>query len=173
MTRLRSLSGPEMTRFLKFSVVGAVGAIVDFGTFNILRTRFGAPAVLASVLSFTAAVTSNFIWNRYWTYPDSRSKPLRRQALQFGLVSLIGLAIRTPAFALLIGPCTRLAASLLEILPAVGLDAATLGSNLALAVAVIIVLFWNFFVNRYWTYADVDAGQLPVTSDRLPVASDK
>ena len=91
------------------------------------------------------------------------------------MVSLLGLAIRTPVFAFLIGPCTRLAANLLEILPAsaAGLDAATLGSNLALAVAVIIVLFWNFFVNRYWTYADVDAGQLPVTSDRLPVASDK
>jgi len=106
-------------------------------------------------------VTSNFIWNRYWTYPDSRSKPLRRQALQFTLVSLIGLAIRTPVFALLLGPYTRMAAALLQVLPAsaAALDATTLGSNLALAAAVIIVLFWNFFVNRYWTYADVDAAR--------------
>jgi putative flippase GtrA len=28
--------------------------------------------------------------------------------------------------------------------------------NLTLAVAVLIVMFWNFFVNRYWTYSDVE-----------------
>jgi putative flippase GtrA len=108
-------------------------------------------------LSFTAAVTSNFIWNRYWTYPDSRSKPIRRQATQFAAVSVIGLLIRTPVFALLLGPCTRLAQSLLRLLPnaPAGLTAATIGSNLALAAAVILVLFWNFFANRYWTYSDV------------------
>ncbi|HKY83795.1 MAG TPA: GtrA family protein [Anaerolineales bacterium] len=159
MMRLRSLSGPELTRFLKFSVVGTVGAVVDFGTFNLLHTRLAVPAVPASVLSFTAAVVSNFIWNRYWTYPDSRSKPIRRQAAQFTMVSLIGLAIRTPLFAFLLGPCTRLAAGLLD-LPALSgsaLQASTLGGNLALAAAVVVVLFWNFFANRYWTYADVDA----------------
>jgi len=168
MKRRPALTGPELTRFLKFSVVGAVGAIVDFGTFNLLHTRFGAAAVPASVLSFTAAVTSNFIWNRYWTYPDSRSKPLRRQALQFVLVSLIGLAVRTPVFALLLGPGTRLAAGLREILPAsaAGLDPAILGGNLALAAAVVIVLFWNFFANRYWTYADVDRVHRSATDER-------
>jgi putative flippase GtrA len=34
--------------------------------------------------------------------------------------------------------------------------ASTLGNNIALATAVVIVMFWNFFVNRYWTYRDVD-----------------
>jgi putative flippase GtrA len=31
-----------------------------------------------------------------------------------------------------------------------------LAKNLTLAVAVGIVMLWNFFVNRYWTYNDVD-----------------
>lgn len=148
----------ELGRFLKFSVVGAIGAVIDFGLFNLLAVRGGVPPVPASVISFLAAVTSNFIWNRYWTYPDSRSKPLRRQATQFTLVSVGGLLIRTPALALLLGPCTALAAWLLGIFPAAAevTSAETLGANLALATAVILVLFWNFFVNRYWTYADVD-----------------
>jgi hypothetical protein len=30
-----------------------------------------------------------------------------------------------------------------------------LGENVTLVIAVVIVLFWNFFVNRYWTYSDV------------------
>lgn len=158
MTRRRLLTRSELNRFKKFSVVGAVGAIVDFGTFNLLHSGLGWAAVPASMGSFVAAVTSNFIWNRYWTYPDSRSKPVRRQAGQFAVVSVIGLAIRTPVFALLIGPCTTLAAVLLESrLGALrNVSAATLGGNMALAAAVIIVLFWNFLANRLWTYADID-----------------
>ena len=152
------LSRSELTRFLKFGVVGTFGAVVDFGTFNVLHGSLSWPAVPASVCSFLAAVTSNFIWNRYWTYPDSRTKSVRRQAGQFALVSVVGLAIRTPLFALLIGPGTSLASFLLQtrLGSITNVTAAALGSNLALAAAVIVVLFWNFLANRLWTYADID-----------------
>ncbi|MFN2273694.1 MAG: GtrA family protein [Anaerolineales bacterium] len=150
----------ELQRFLKFSVVGVIGAVVDFGTFNILANWIGINSLLASVFSFSAAVTSNFIWNRFWTYPDSRSKPMSQQILQFAIVSAIGLAIRTPIFALSETPLIELTENLL---PQVGLlripliaayDATVIGRNLALALAIVIVLFWNFGINRIWTYSD-------------------
>ena len=31
-----------------------------------------------------------------------------------------------------------------------------IGLNLTKAIAAIIVMMWNFFINRYWTYNDVD-----------------
>ena len=31
-----------------------------------------------------------------------------------------------------------------------------LGSNIAQAISIGIVLFWNYFANRYWTYNDID-----------------
>ncbi|NJN55660.1 MAG: hypothetical protein HC804_13460 [Anaerolineae bacterium] len=31
-----------------------------------------------------------------------------------------------------------------------------IGDNMALALSVLIILFWNFLINRYWTYSDVD-----------------
>lgn len=148
---------------MKFSVVGVIGAVVDFGTFNILNSFLGLRSLFASILSFIAAVTSNFIWNRFWTYPDSRSKPVRQQALQFVLVNTIGLFIRTPIFALSETPMIRLAERLVQLLPPsiyaqntsqIQLDHVVIGRNLALAVAVIVVLFWNFGVNRIWTYSD-------------------
>ena len=152
------LSRSELTRFLKFSVVGTFGAVVDFGAFNVLHGSLGWPAIPASVFSFLAAVTSNFIWNRLWTYPDSRTRSVRRQAGQFALVSVVGLAIRTPLFAVLIGPATSLAVILVQTRfgSIAGVTAAALGSNLALAAAVSVVLFWNFLANRLWTYADID-----------------
>lgn len=145
----------ERTRFFRFAVVGIIGAVVDFGTFNLLTTFAGLTAVWASVISFIAAIVSNFTWNRYWTYPDSRSKPLGRQLFQFSLVSLLGLLIRTPIIALLEPLLNRIFTGL-DFLPTGFITAEFLANNLALAVAVIVVMFWNFFINRYWTYSDVD-----------------
>lgn len=141
----------ELTRFYKFSVVGAIGAVVDFGTFNILRGAVGLPAAIAQAFSFLVAVTSNFIWNRYWTYPDSRSKPLGRQASQFFVVSVVGLAIRTVVFILVQPAMIALSEALLPSQA----DAIAVGENLALVIAVVVVLFWNFGINRVWTYSDV------------------
>jgi len=145
----------ERTRFLKFIVVGAIGAVVDFGVFNLLSTILHVNPNLAQMVSFCMAVSSNFLWNRFWTYPDSRSKSLRRQGAQFTLVNLIGLLIRTPIFAAL----EPFLGSEFQVLgaPQYGLNPNFLGHNLALAVAVIVVMLWNFFINRYWTYNDVDS----------------
>jgi putative flippase GtrA len=150
------LSNPrERTRFLRFAFVGIVGAVVDFGTFNLLEALFHVPAVWASVCSFIAAIISNFTWNRYWTYPDSRSKPIHQQITQFTIVSVVGLAIRTPLFALLETPLRQMFAS--YQLPTIAfMDADFLGHNFALAIAVVVVMFWNFFINRFWTYSDID-----------------
>jgi len=145
----------EKERFLKFALVGTFGAAVDFGTFHLLVSVLAVNAVLSSVLSFTAAITSNFIWNRFWTYPDSRSKPLHHQLVTFFLVNIVGLGIRTPIFAGLEGPLRRFFEGF-EILPVWIVTADRLGYTFAPGVALVVVMFWNFFVNRYWTYDDVD-----------------
>ncbi|HEY6073561.1 MAG TPA: GtrA family protein [Anaerolineales bacterium] len=143
----------ERTRFMRFAAVGAMGAVVDFGIFNLLAWGFHLPEVPSSIFSFIAAVTSNFLWNRYWTYPDSRSKNLGHQVSQFFFVNLIGLLIRTPIFALLENPLGRMFATL----PAFNaFRPEKLGHNAALAVAVGVVMLWNYFINRHWTYNDVE-----------------
>ncbi len=145
----------EFTRFWKFSVVGTIGAVVDFGTFNLLRGGLDVPATVAQALSFSLAVFSNFMWNRYWTYPDSRTKPMLSQAGQFLLVNLIGLAIRTPVFVLAEPGMIQLSERAFDQ-SSLPIGAVAIGSNLALVIAVVVVLFWNFGVNRIWTYSDVE-----------------
>ena len=70
--------------------------MVDFGVSNLLIKLFNTRLVIAGTISFIAAIISNFIWNRYWTYPDSRSKPIARQLVQFAVISVMGLGIRIP-----------------------------------------------------------------------------
>jgi len=143
----------ERSRFLRFALVGAIGAVVDFGIFNLLISSLPIKAVYASAVSFVAAVISNFLWNRYWTYPDSRSKPISQQLVQFAAVSVIGLGIRAILFILLEIPLINFSARYFHVLP---LEASTIGHNITLAIAILIVMAWNFLVNRYWTYSDVD-----------------
>jgi len=143
----------ERTRFLRFLVVGTFGAVVDFGIENILHRLLGVPYVLSGAISFICAILSNFFWNRFWTYPDSRSKPIIGQLLQFSLVNVTGLVIRIPILRFLEPEITELFYHLPEQYLFLPPDA--LGENVTLAIAVGIVLFWNFFVNRYWTYSDV------------------
>lgn len=145
----------ERTRFLRFAVVGVIGAVIDFGTMNILVNFLHFALVTAGTISFIAAILSNFMWNRYWTYPDSRTKPLFRQLLQFAFVNTLGLAIRVPILAYLEPVLLHFFQNLPFEIPLV--SPGFLADNLTLAIAVLVVMFWNFFVNRYWTYNDVQS----------------
>ncbi|HAF61620.1 MAG TPA: hypothetical protein DCK95_04770 [Anaerolineaceae bacterium] len=140
-------------RFLKFALVGLSGTVVDFAIFNLCINLFHFESIEASVCSFSIAVINNFIWNRNWTYPESKSIPISQQLVKFSIISVIGLIIRTPLFAYLENPIITLAEqSLSSDFP---LSPVTIGHNVSLAIAIIVVLFWNYFANRFWTYKGI------------------
>ncbi|QRN83734.1 GtrA family protein [Chloroflexota bacterium] len=145
----------ERIRFLKFAFVGVTGTVVDFGLMNLLRLVFDMPLIWAQAISFTVAVFNNFLWNRFWTYPDSRSKAAHRQLIQFFLINVVGIAVRTPLITwldkVILGMLDRSAVSL-------PLENFVISQNLALALSVGVIMLWNFFANRYWTYSDVPVG---------------
>jgi len=151
ITQFRQTHPKEFARFIKFAIVGAIGAIIDFTLLNVslyvienglgwnLLPAINGNLLLANTISVSAAVLSNFTWNRLWTFPESRSRKKRRQLPQFALVNFIGLIINN--------------------IIVVGVDALLINHigepwsyNLAKAVAIVIVLFWNFGANRLWTY---------------------
>jgi putative flippase GtrA len=133
--------GKEAKRFIKFAIVGASGTVVDFGLLNFGILVLGLTKALANTISFSAAVVNNFVWNRLWTFPETRSSPFLGQLWKFFLVSLAGYALNQTIF--------------------LGLDHfllyrfGVLGYNLSKAVATLVVLFWNFGANRVWTYREV------------------
>ncbi|MBE0685717.1 MAG: GtrA family protein [Anaerolineaceae bacterium] len=143
----------EQKRFIKFGMVGAFGAVIDFGVFNLLIHFMKFKPIHASIISFICAVFSNFLLNRYWTYPDSRTKRFRQQFFQFTMVSLVGLGIRS----LLFSPIEKFLLSITnQIIPtSFILTPSFIGYNLTLGFLILVVMFWNFFANRFWTYNDV------------------
>jgi putative flippase GtrA len=136
--------------------------VVDFGVFNLLATLLKVHAIPASVVSFSLAVINNFLWNRYWTYPETRQVPIAKQLSQFAIVSVAGLGIRTPLFALIEKPLINLAERTIPNL----LTPTIVGHNVSLAIVILIVLLWNYFINRKWTFrkpADHEEANEPST----------
>lgn len=158
----------ELERFLKFAIVGVSGAVIDFGILIVLQATALPPThvinvVIATVIAFTSAVISNFIWTRYWVYPESRNTPIRKQLAQFTTISVIGGAGRTLWIALMYYQIGHLlmpvALPFIQIFRPGYLPSTTaeekLGTIIAQMIAMVVVMLWNFFANRYWTYRDV------------------
>jgi putative flippase GtrA len=159
----------ELERFLKFSVVGISGAIVDFGMLFLMQATLLPPksplhVALATTIAFLSAVLNNFIWNRYWVYPDSRSRTIRRQLTQFTIINFIGWVARTTWITLAYLPIGNFlmpyALPFIHILRPTYIPsehaAAKLGTVVAQMIGMAVVMVWNFAANRYWTYNDVD-----------------
>ncbi len=117
---------------IKYMVVGGIGTLIDFGLLYVLVEFAGVWYLLAAILSFVAAVINNYILNKVWTFQD-KSNQFAKQFVQFLIVSIVGLSLNT---AILYG--------LVEF--------AGVWYLLAKALAIIVVLFWNFFTNKYWTF---------------------
>jgi putative flippase GtrA len=143
----------EQKRFVKFALVGGLGAIIDFVVMNILSHWGNMPLVYAGTISFLVAVINNFTWNRFWTYPESRSRPLFSQLGMFFVVNAAGVAFRIPTLHYLEPPVLKFVENTFHI---TYITAEFYARNLTLAAAVGVVMLWNYFINRYWTYNDID-----------------
>ncbi len=156
----------EFSRFGKFLVTGLVGFIIDFGSFNLMH-KLGVgtaiapnlpfadyfiahPEVIEQAFSFTFATISNFLFNYFWIYPEARGANQTSKFVKFIIVSVAGLLVGAPVFALALAVWRPIVAAL-------GLANASINvaGNLALMTRVGILLFWNFFINRFWTYREV------------------
>ncbi|RCK76223.1 MAG: hypothetical protein ANABAC_0374 [Anaerolineae bacterium] len=72
----------------------------------------------------------------------------------FTAINVVGLAIRTPLFVFLEGRLVQFF-NHFELLRAFQIRPIWLAHNLSLGIAILVVMFWNFYINRYLTYNDV------------------
>jgi dolichol-phosphate mannosyltransferase len=120
-------------QLLKFGLVGASGYVINLAVFALLSGSFGIYHLIAALGAFCVAVTSNFLWNRYWTFGPGDG-PAHFQAARFFAVSLAALGLNL---------------AVLEVLVASG----GVGELTAQAIAVAVAMPFNFLGNKLWTFA--------------------
>ena len=114
----------------KFCVVGAIGYGINLGVYAELL-HAGLHFLLSATCSFLVAVTSNYTWNRLWTFRDRRAG-VAAQGMRFLIVSLGSLGTN-----LLV----------LDALITVGA-----GKLVGQAIAIVLVTPLNFIGNKLWSF---------------------
>ena len=126
--------------FIKFSLTGLSGVIVNLGSFHLLL-QLGLHRYLASPIAIELSIISNFLVNNYWTFADRElGEGKRIRGLKFNVVSLLALGVSYGSFLIL---------SLL--LPGA---APVWLQGLAIVPAVLV----NYFLNSYWTFRESGRG---------------
>jgi len=139
---LAKFQGAERLRFLRFLVVGISSTLIDFTLLTVLK-RLGLSTLVANTISYSAGIVNGFVWNYLWTFAESRSKNFWHQFAQFALISLAGLLLSNGLILLLEAPLGKI------------MSHPEMGYIPAKVVATGVVVLWNFFANRAWTFNDV------------------
>ncbi|MDQ3066738.1 MAG: GtrA family protein [Actinomycetota bacterium] len=119
-------------QLVRFCTVGASGYVVNLVVYTLLLKAGGLHYLLAATGSFLVAVTSNYTWNRLWTFRGQRGH-VAYQGLRFLIVSTAALAANLVILALLV-------------------DQLELGKVLAQAIAIVLVTPLNFVGNKLWSF---------------------
>ena len=86
---------PVARQLVKFALVGGVGFVVDTLVFTLLRLTpaFDHSPLKAKIISTVLAIAANWIGNRYWTFGPHRSARGLMEAVEFGVVSVLGMLV--------------------------------------------------------------------------------
>ncbi len=166
-------SHPTVRQFIKFVIIGGGSTVIDVGIYwvlmfyvpyagGLLSDQLGSwlighgpsffhalamkegllvPKLAAGpvfkVFSSSIAILNSFWWNRAWTFKIRGTEHRSVQLRKFFAIALIGMILNTV-----------ITSGLGNVIP--GHEKRSLA--VASAIATVIVAFWNFFGQKFWTF---------------------
>jgi putative flippase GtrA len=88
-SRVRTML-PEM---LKFGIVGGIGTVIDLGGAAVLHGKYHVEPLAAKAVSTSLATVLTYLGSRFWTFKHRENQELKREAVLFIVLNLVGLAI--------------------------------------------------------------------------------
>lgn len=85
-----------LIRYLKYCVVGGIGAIIDFSLYTVFIKFFQINYIFASIISISIALILVYVFQKNWTFQyktKDRIKPFQRFALSVILTYLLNNAV--------------------------------------------------------------------------------
>lgn len=127
-------------QIIKFGIVGAVTVIIDLGIYNLL-IRQGLNIYWSRTISIIIAVTVGYFWHRLWTF-RSKNPQMHREFMKFCIISATGLGLNLLIMRILY-PVTDF------------IKSDYLHNNIIALIAIGIVFFWNYFMQKNWTFKKI------------------
>jgi putative flippase GtrA len=154
-----------LRQFVKFCIVGFTSMVVNFVFLNVLYYKVHLGLLPSVTLAFVLSVCNGFVWNRRWTFKEARHQAAHHQYTRFLAVNIIGWLLNTSIMVLIIahfasngtggilGDWSEFQRIALAVVSGQGKHQypplIVNGSQFA---AACVVVFWNFFANRLWTF---------------------
>jgi putative flippase GtrA len=123
---------PVAAQFARFSLVGSSGYAINLAVYAALLDA-GLAYSAAATASFLGAATSNYIWNRLWTFRTKGARLVGQSVRALGVSGLSLGANQLFLYVLVAAGSSRLAGQ---------------------AVAILLVTPFSFAANRLWAFAD-------------------
>ena len=122
-----------LEKFIRFACVGAFGVVVQYLILIVLIELFAQNTVIASAAGFVVAAGVNYFLNYHFTFASDKRH--HETLPKFAIIASIGLVLNSAIIA-------------------AGTELLGLHYLLAQALAIGVVLIWNFFGNLLWTFND-------------------
>ena len=119
---------------IKYYSVGGSGVLVNLGILYALTDFMGLWYIASQVIAISISISSNFLFNRFWTFSGSIEEQRNSvMYVKFLIVSLIGMGIQLGITSVLV-------------------EGAALYYMYAAGVGIAIAGAINYVVNRRWTF---------------------
>jgi putative flippase GtrA len=128
--RLAAARPANWMELMRYCCVGASGYLINLGVF--LLADPSMPYTLAFTVAFICAATSNFLWNRLWTFRVDHGRPHHQYARFLG-VSVAALVLDLVVLRALV-------------------ELGGVPKPPAAAIAILMALPVSFLGNKLWTF---------------------
>jgi len=137
---------PIVYKFLKFGEAGGLNWLVDLGIVNLLifMTGFSAGIYFAIFkgVSFIAASTNSFFWNKYWVFTGGKKQDEKKEIGKFAIATTMGMAVNIAIASAIayFGP---------HILSGI-IDKSW--ANIATIIGSLTAMIFNFVIYKIWVF---------------------
>jgi putative flippase GtrA len=151
------LNNPHIRQFIKFCIVGASSSAVMFAILNLCHYVLHLGLFQSLTAAFLLSVANGFVWNRRWTFKKARGNAAHDQGVKFLAVNIVGYVLNTTIVVLIVAHFSAPGAPIMTVFEHIisGTGKAVypkLVVNGAQAGAICIVVWWNYFANRFWAF---------------------
>ncbi len=124
----------EFRQFIKFCVVGTIAAAINFFILYSFTEWLNLWYVISALSGGIISAIWNFLANKFWTFKNLESgKKAVRQTIKFSIVISLGVGLNT-------------------MIIYIFTDFFGVDYRISWVLATGIVLFWNFGLNKLWTF---------------------
>lgn len=116
----------------RYIIVGGIAAVVDIGSFSIFNLVWHWHYAIATTLSFTLGVITNYLLSRIWVF-NTQAKINLKEFISFLIIGIIGWGLNVLTLYILI-------------------DLLGTHSFIAKLIATAITFLWNFLARKYITF---------------------